>query len=293
MESIKKNAIVIYYPFLDGTSTSLIDSFYNLKNYVNNIYCYILFDSSKNMVKQNIEYIKTLNHSVPIKLLNPIYVDIHSLNEFIKHNKFNNLIMSFGVFRFIDSIPFQYEKLILLDAGRIIYDFYNQNSKFINYVKGLPNTIMLGNKMNQAFFDWENYFIYYHKFSKERFNHLKKLHVIEGSVSSCKRTKNGNMLLNNMMLNELHYNRWRSVTDDNSVFSENIGKMIFEFSALGKKVYYSPLNKTHDDGLTEYLRLFNIDDSFEQQINITEQQLFDKLGFHKNDLLLSALKKGN
>jgi hypothetical protein len=293
MEFIKKNAIVIYYPFLDGTTTSLIDSFYNLNKYMNNIYCYILFDASDSMVKQNVEYIQTLNKSVPIKLLNPIYVEIHTLNEFIKNNNFNNLIMSFGVFRFIDSIPFKYDKLILLDAGRIIYDFYNQNSKFIDYVKGLPNTIMLGNKMNQTFFDWEKYFVYYHKFSKERFNHLKKMDVVNGTISSCKRTKNGNMLLNNMMLNELHYNRWRSVTEDNSVFSENIGKMIFEFSALGKKVYYSPLNKTHDDGLTEYLRLFNIDDSFEQRICITEQQLFDKLGFNKNDLLLNVLKKGN
>ena len=50
--------------------------------------------------------------------------------------------------------------------------------------------------------------------------------------------------------------------------------MIFEFSALDKKVYYSNDNKTHNDGLTYYLKLFDIDDNISQEIHINEKRLF-------------------
>lgn len=293
METIKRNAVLIYYPFLDGTSTSLIDSFYNLRNYIGDIDCYICFDSSYKNVKQNVEYIKTLNQSIPMDLLNPIYIDINKLSDFAKGHEFNNLIISFGIFRFLNKLPFQYNQMIILDSGRIIYDFYNQNKKFINYVKSLPNTIVLGNKMNQKFFDWDRYFVYYHKFSAERFSWLKKLENKDVIVDSAMRQKTGNMPFEKMLARELHYYRWRNVTNDSSVFSENIGKMIFEFSALEKKVFYSPLNKTHDDGLTEYLALFGINDNIEQEIKITEEQLFNKLGFKHTDLLLKKIKESN
>ena len=67
--------------------------------------------------------------------------------------------------------------------------------------------------------------------------------------------------------------------------------MIFEFSALGKRVYYSRENKTQDDGLTEYLKLFGIDDNIDQEIKISEEELFDKLGMKDDDILLIDLLK--
>jgi hypothetical protein len=73
---------------------------------------------------------------------------------------------------------------------------------------------------------------------------------------------------------------------------ENIGKMIFEFSALGKKVLYSPLNKDYSDGLEEYLGLFGIDDTVEQEIHISEEELFSVLGMKGNDVLLNDIRRG-
>ena len=69
--------------------------------------------------------------------------------------------------------------------------------------------------------------------------------------------------------------------------------MIFEFSALDKKVYYSNENKTHNDGLTYYLKLFDIDDNLNQEIHINEKRLFDILGMKDNDVLLKDILNDN
>ena len=55
--------------------------------------------------------------------------------------------------------------------------------------------------------------------------------------------------------------------------------------------YYSRENKTQDDGLTEYLKLFGIDDNIDQEIKISEEELFDKLGMKDDDILLIDLLK--
>ena len=58
---------------------------------------------------------------------------------------------------------------------------------------------------------------------------------------------------------------------------------------MNKKVFYSVKNKTIDDGLTNYLRLFNINDNFDQEITITPEEVIDKLGFKNNDLILELI----
>ena len=61
---------------------------------------------------------------------------------------------------------------------------------------------------------------------------------------------------------------------------ENIGKMLFEFLLTGRRVLYSAAGKVMDDGLTELLTLFGIDDSVDQELHISvdklEQTFFDK-----------------
>jgi hypothetical protein len=59
---------------------------------------------------------------------------------------------------------------------------------------------------------------------------------------------------------------------------------------MDKKVYYSSANKSQDDGLTEYLRLFGFDDNITQEIEFTKQDVIDKLGFYKEDLILELLE---
>lgn len=273
--------VLIYYPYLDGTSTSLIDTYYNLKSFGVDIECYVAVDTSD--MKRNLEYIQTLKKSTP----KDFYYKTILLKEIYNKN-FNNLIMSFGIFRFVDKLPTNYNHLFLLDAGRIPYDYFLNNKAFINHVKKLKNVCVYGNRCNQIFFNFSKYKIWYHKFSKERFNFLKKLVVIQQTLTEDKRENTGNIKFDYMLSNELKYNRWREI---NGEYRENIGKMIFEFSALGKKVVYSPKNKNCDDGLTEYLALFGINDKIEQKIVINEEQLFDVLGMHENDILLNDIQK--
>lgn len=57
------------------------------------------------------------------------------------------------------------------------------------------------------------------------------------------------------------------------IFYENIGRLVFEFALLGRQVYYNPANKMYDDGLTEYLRLLNVDDSASGYLQLNADKL--------------------
>ena len=275
--------VLIYYPYLDGTSTSLIDTYYNLKNFGVDIECYVAVDTSD--MKRNLEYIQTLKKSTP-KDFN--YKTI-PLKE-IYNKEFDNLIMSFGIFRFVDKLPTNYNHLFLLDAGRVAYDYFVGKSQCANYVKTLQNVIIYGGKANGKFLNIDNYKIWYHKFSKERFEVLKHLPKNEKITTTQDREKTGNIKYDYLLTSEYHYNRYKRWGEFVGGYWENIGKMVFEFPALGKKVFYSPKNKNCDDGLTEYLALFGINDEVEQEISISEEQLFDVLGMHENDILLNDIR---
>ena len=120
--------IVIYYPYLDGTSTSLIDMWFNLKRYDVDVDCYIVVDAKN--IKQNIEYLKQVKNSTPSSFS---YKTI-SLQE-LYERYWENLILSFGIFRFVDKLPLKYKHLFLLDAGRICFDVFANDRKLIKYVK--------------------------------------------------------------------------------------------------------------------------------------------------------------
>lgn len=55
------------------------------------------------------------------------------------------------------------------------------------------------------------------------------------------------------------------------------GKLIFEFKYFDKSVKYLSVNKSIDDGLTDYLKLFGIDDNFDQDVTISKDDIIDKL----------------
>ena len=274
--------IVIYYPYLDGTTTSLIDLWFNLKHFTNDVRCSIVVDT--NDMKRNIDFFVALQKSVP-KTFEYRIIPLSDLYQM----KFDKLVLSFGIFRFLHKIPTNYNYLYMLDAGRIIYDFFVNDCTYINYMKSLVNYnyTIYTNYTNTQYIQGLNYKIYYHKFSHERINYLKKLNKIHKTTKVEDREKTGNIHFEYLKNDVLNYHRWRKVID--GVYAENIGKMIFEFSALGKQVHYSNENKTQDDGLTCYLKLFGIDDNKNQDIHITEEELFDKLGMKKNDVLLNDI----
>ena len=156
-------------------------------------------------------------------------------------------------------------------------------------MQNIPNIKILGNPCNEKFYT-NNYYVYYHKFSLERLNYLDSLDKKNGVFDELERNAEDTdeIKFNSMLKNTLKYQRWRNVVD--SIYSENIGKLIFEFVYMNKKVYYSSENKSQDDGLTEYLRLFDFDDNVTQEIKFTKQDVINKLCFHKDDLVLKLLR---
>lgn len=60
--------IVIYYPYLDGTTTSLVDLWFNLNHYIN-VKCNIVVDTKN--IKQNVKYFMQLK-KVFLIILNTI-----------------------------------------------------------------------------------------------------------------------------------------------------------------------------------------------------------------------------
>ena len=90
-----------------------------------------------------------------------------------------------------------------------------------------------------------------------------------------------------------YFRHIRDINDTNNTIVKNIeikGKLIFEFLYFNKSVHYSPINKVVNDGLTDYLELFNINDNVEQDFHISREEIFDKLvKFDKTDTLLDII----
>ena len=85
----------------------------------------------------------------------------------------------------------------------------------------------------------------------------------------------------------LDYRR-RNFYDDN-LYIEIKGKAIFEFLYFNKPVYYHSTPKTLDDGLTDYLRLFNVDDNVEQMLKINNKDIYNKLVNFNSEELFSCV----
>ena len=68
------------------------------------------------------------------------------------------------------------------------------------------------------------------------------------------------------------------------------GKIPFEFSYFQKPVYYDASTKMIDDGFTDYLNLFGINDNISQTILIPQKELYDKLiNYKDDDIILQIL----
>lgn len=284
MESVD---IIFYYPQMNGITTSLFDMYFNLSKYGFDVKCYIFVDCAD--MKSNMKYIQTINKSIPMSKLKYEFCNIGNVKLWIKTHESKNIIVSFAMMKYLDTFDFRYDNLIMLDSGLMFYDHIINDNQKNNYVQTIPNIKILGNPCNKKFFT-DNYYVYYHKFSFERLDYLNSLEKENGVFDELERNveDTDEVKFNSMKKNILKYQRWRNVID--SVYSENIGKLIFEFRYMDKKVYYSSANKSQDDGLTEYLRLFYFDDNITQEIEFTKQDVVNKLGFYKEDLVLEFLK---
>ena len=262
--------IICSYFKMNGAVTSLLDTYFNIKNYINDIEFNIVCNprSTKNFIKYKNEYPN----------INFKNITTHNFDTLILSADF--IGQEYNIFK-----KFKYNKLIILDSFKIYIDYCKNNNATANRIKELSNCYILGNKFNESFFkENDNYYIYYHKFSKERLDFLEKIY-----------SKEYNILIRNEEETDFFMHKFSSYkyerfhTCDNITFLENIGKLIFEYRYLNKPVYYSSKKKTIDDGLTEYLSLFGIDDNNSQDILITKNDIRNKLFMKDNDLMLEII----
>ena len=261
--------IVCGYLKLNGAVTTLLDIYFNLKKYFSDIEFNLICNlrNTKNFITYKDEY--------------PV-VDFKS----VKTHNFDTLILStdfigqfYNIFRL-----FHYKKLILLDSYKIYIDYYRNDNFTANKINDISEQYyILGNNFNSKFFK-SNYYTYYHKFSKERLDYLENKYKNEQHILKRKEDDKDFFL---HKFSSYRYERFH--TCDNITFLENIGKLIFEYRYLNKPVYYSSNKKTIDDGLTEYLSLFGIDDNNSQDILITKNDIRNKLFMKDNDLMFEII----
>lgn len=264
-----------FYNGISGTFTSLVDTYFNLKRF--GVDCrFHLFLEKTSTIKNALTFFPEIDFDI-----------IQSKKEFIEANKtFVNLVASaetiYSMF-----VPVTAKRIIVLDS----LSFYRlkNDTRFRSRMNMLKNAYFLMNPWTEYLFDsvYGKKFTYYHKFSRERLDFLKKkFKICNNNNILCRKYGRKNPEFNSFEYDSLYYYRYVCV-DGN--FVENIGKLIFEYRYLEKDVYYSPHTKTIDDGLTFYLKLFNVDDSACQDIYISDRDIESRLLMSENDVMLNII----
>ncbi len=284
-----------------GTNTSMIDLLFFLKQKIQVQYCCSL----------NINNFKDLLSDVNKNFTNESFGSV--VHKFVKKElkEYDTVITNFYTLT-QSGINIQCKKLIVFDSTGVINfkEFPLENVS-------ADEIILLGNPSNDIFPEIK-FIEYYHKFSKERLEYIRpKFKTINKSLTTAE-NKDPNLFchvaqfkkyfsqyntnINNCDLSHLkenlsagfphdcqdfRYQRWYEIKP--GLFIENIGKLIFEFQYFNKPVWYSAKNKTVNDGLHWYLKLFNIDDTKDQELKIQTQEIKEKLLFNKKDIILDLI----
>lgn len=283
--------VLLDYPNMDGIITTMVDVYINLKLLgMNPLFVTIMPDD----VREGGRLAVRMYRSMP--------VDGQTLNFTLRRDAdgvhTRKLLVSFGAMRRNTSFTMVADELmVILDAGTVLNDRLNRGSRGAAHVYDLAKTTdvrILGNTCHAPFFDGLDYRVYRQKFSMARLEHVQRkfingddeFHERERETSR----KEGIMRERDLGAKKLVYQRWNNVYP--GVYSENIGKAIFEFRWMNRPVHYSPANRTQPDGLTEYLALFGVDDTVEQELTFTKADV-DRLlvGLKPDDELIKALIK--
>jgi len=296
---------------ISGSDTTIIDLYLCLRKQINVEFVLKLyntdFKSLMNQIKKNLQ-------DSPQKFVDRLVTD---------EVRSDTIITTTNTLRFLKKTNFKIycNHLILLDTSQLYISYHNN---YIDDMFDIKNHIfcdqitLLGNPSNKRFEQYvDKFIIHYHKFSINRLNHIEKSLtsidkdlVTSRDINENKQAHMGTFksyfneqkiiswcdlthlnISNDKLLphgcNSYIYQRWIEVCT--GIFVENIGKLIFEFCYLNKPVYYSPKNKTFNDGLHYYLKLFNIDDNKEQIINLSQEDILDKLVYNEHELIMDIL----
>lgn len=284
---------LIYYLYeLNGAYTSFEDLFYNLRKYTNWEIRLIVFFDDKLVVKRFKRYFGNESNIVYLPLkYGKMHYDLHG-NACVISSEVIDLVQT-------KTIEIDFNKVFLFYPAFIYKKEISQNefNNMISYIND-NDIITICNEFNAQFV--KDSFIWYMKFSEERINRLKQISTNENGILTSeeyfKRKKN-KLDIKPFSYKRYDYFRYSKKSKDNPYtefgadYYENIGKMMFEFLLLEKEASYSCKNKKINDGLTEFLFQFGIDDNFDFDLNLLSKSKLQEVLFMKhNDEILKLLK---
>ena len=259
-----------------------IDLFFNIKDIINTKFK--LFVNKKYVL----DILKFMTNSYTGEFVANVFNYIHVINNeselidiILNEDDYDiSLIQTSLMYRYLDERLFEkYKKIYSIASLHAFLDIFQHN---IAYMYKYPNFTLLSSPFIKPYLDANNiassiFKEYYVKFSKYRLDNIKmKLNEqIFWNYKNYEFIKLANNSFNIHDYNGVVFHRRNDFLPD--YYLEMKGKIIFEFLYFNKYVYYSAKTKQIDDGLTDYLRLFNIDDNISQKLNITSKEIFNKL----------------
>jgi hypothetical protein len=284
---------LIYYLYeLNGAYTSFEDLFYNLRKYTNWEIRLIVFFDDKLVVKRFKRYFGNESNIVYLPLkYGKMHYDLHG-NACVISSEVIDLVQT-------KTIEIDFNKTFLFYPAFIYKKEISQHEfdDMISYIND-NGIITICNKFNAQFV--KRSFIWYMKFSEERINRLKQISTNDNEILTSEeyfQRKKNKLDIKPFSYKRYDYFRYSKKSKDNPYteygadYYENIGKMMFEFLLLGKESSYSCKDKKINDGLTEFLNEFGIDDNFDFDLNLlSKSKLYDVLFMKHDDKILKLLK---
>lgn len=291
--------IKLFYKFngLSGVLTTMMDIHFNLAQM--NMHIPLCIRFTKEIYHGNVlKYIsfmkkydcKTFNETSECFIADTI---IMSAQQFVLEYYFSGGI--------ITDEEIQCEQLILLDSAcffvsnamnlldDLLLKINNTKSQEVIILCSSENKRLLEERCSK--YNKIKLVDYFISFSEKRLNIISQIPITKDTMyadnyEESKRIKNFEV----HEYAKYHYNRWMPLRDTGH-FYENIGKLLFEFSILGKESFYSIKNKTMDDGMTGYMRALGLDDNINHNMIDYSNNIKDFFTFKQEDDVLWNLLK--
>lgn len=276
---------------ISGVFFDAIDLYFNLCD--NNVDCELYIMLQKRNIFNFCNFIrKSYTFNFLQSLLKKIYYVDNKLYDFYtKIKKSNNIYIlpSYIIDKDIDLGIFDYYEHVISHINLRTFLYLDLNINKLDAILNMSNFVYLITPFvyeRLANYKCKKYIIY-SKLSKYRLDNMisndNNNIYINTEYDSIKEDPKFNI----HDFSALDYRR-RNFYDDN-LYIEIKGKAIFEFLYFNKPVYYHSTPKTLDDGLTDYLRLFNVDDNVEQMLKINNKDIYNKLVNFNSEELFSCV----
>ena len=230
--------------YISGNLMDCLDLYLNIKNYMD---CdYFIFIKAEELKTFSCKLKTTFKQS----FANNILQHVKTYQYQIDFNAYDLFVYRYNYYKINPEI-IKY-KSILLNGWSFMYDIiYNKldlSNKF-QYIISSPFIIQ--------YIKNTNLLMYLLKLSSERLNNM----IVSNKYDNFTNYHDYEKLKSNKSFNIHNYNKLyyqRHLLNNTNFYMEMKGKLIFEFLYFNKQVHYSPINKQFDDGLTDYLSLFDI-----------------------------------